>query len=381
MRPMSQMKTPLCAISVSVTLLLAGCGLFGADRPDPPPYPAETDASALRAGWINGSIGKAERGFAPALVGDAVWVASADGTVSRLSKASGRSEFSVRLPEKLGAGVGADASLVVVVSRDGDVIALDGDGKRRWTTPLKGEVVTAPSVASGVVLVRTVDGRIVALDRGGGTIRWTWQRQIPTLTLRQSSPLVVRDDSIYAGLPSARVVALDLRLGAPRWETVIATPRGATELERLVDIVGSPALASDQICAVAYQGKLACLRTEDGRVGWSRDIASAAGLSVRNDIVVTVDGSDVIQSVRPTGDAAWKQDGYVRRGVTTPIVADDRVLFGDRFGSLSLLSLADGVTLARLPLDGTPFASPPMIVDGIAYAQTVGGTVAAVAIR
>ena len=47
MRPMSLMKTPLRAISVSVTLLLAGCGLFGADRPDPPPYPAETDASAL----------------------------------------------------------------------------------------------------------------------------------------------------------------------------------------------------------------------------------------------------------------------------------------------------------------------------------------------
>src|SRR5690606_26648416 len=193
------------------------------------------------------------------------------------------------------------------VSRDGDVIVLDETGRRRWSTPLKGEVVTAPLVSDSAIVVRTMDGRIVALDRDGGSVKWTFERPMPTLVLRQSAPILERDDIGYVGLPGARVMALDLRLGAPRWETVIATPRGATELERLVDIVGAPALGYREVCAVAYQGKLACLDTREGRVLWSRDISSASGLALATDgTVVTVDGSDVVQAVRESGDAVWK---------------------------------------------------------------------------
>ncbi|MGE3922230.1 MAG: outer membrane protein assembly factor BamB [Lautropia sp.] len=375
---MADRRSPVRA-ALAFAVGAAALGGCAADRPDPPPYPATSEQAAWRPSW-NSAAGKGAPGFRPAVVGDAVWVAAADGNVRRLSKRTGRSELDVKLPARLGAGVGADEAIVVVVSRDGDVIALDRDGQQRWSTPLQGEVVTAPVVASSVIVVRTIDGRIVALDRDGGSVRWTWQRTLPTLTLRQSTPPVIRGDTVYAGMAGARVVAIDLRFGAPRWETVIATPRGTTELERLVDIVGAPALAADQICAIAYQGKLACLRTDDGRIAWSRDLASSSGLSLHGETVITVDASDVVQAVRPAGDPLWKQDGYVRRGLTAPAVDGERVLFGDRFGNLTALSLADGTPLARLTLDGTPFASAPAIVDGVAYAQTVGGTVAAIAI-
>jgi outer membrane protein assembly factor BamB len=178
-------------------------------------------------------------------------------------------------------------------------------------------------------------------------------------------------------MPGARVMALDLRLGAPRWETVIATPRGATELERLVDIAGSPALETGQICAVAYQGKLACLRTDDGRIEWTRDISSSSGLAVAGSTVVTVDGSDIIQALKPTGDASWKQDAFVRRGLAAPVIVGDRIFFADRFGSLNVLSLADGSPLARLSLSGGAPASAPVTADGVVYVQTLGGAVAA----
>ncbi|MBA3479431.1 MAG: outer membrane protein assembly factor BamB, partial [Lautropia sp.] len=287
----------------------------------------------------------------------------------------------IELKEKLAAGAASDGTMVVVVSRDGDVIALDTSGRRRWSVPLKGEVITAPLVTGSAVVVRTVDGRIVAMDRDGGSIRWTFQRTMPTLVLRQSMPMVLGGETVFVGMPGARVMALDLRLGSPRWETVIATPRGATELERLVDIAGAPALESNQICAVAYQGKLACLRTDDGRVVWTRDISSASGLAGAGDTVVTVDGSDVIQAVRPTGDALWKQDGFVRRGLTAPVIAGQRVLFGDRFGNFSVLSLGDGSPLARLSVNGTAPASAPVAVGDMVYIQTLGGTVAALPLR
>ena len=367
-------------VAVAVSLGVGGCSLFGSSRPEPPPYPATTQDRTYQPAWTAGSLGKALPGFSPAVTAQGIWVASADGTVRRLSRQTGRVEMQVQLPEKLGAGTGSDGTMVVVVSRIGEVIALDDTGRRRWSTPLKGEVITAPVVADSAVLVRTVDGRIVALDRDGGSIKWTFQRPMPTLILRQSAPLVVIEDTIYVGTPGAKVMALDLRLGAPRWESVIATPRGATELERLVDIVGAPVMGSGQVCAVAYQGKLACLRTDDGRIAWSRDISSSSGLAVAGDTVVTVDGSDVIQALKPTGDALWKQDGYVRRGLMAPVLLDGRVLFGDRFGNLSVLSLADGSSLARLDLDDAP-SSAPVVAGDVAYVQTLGGAVVALALK
>ena len=364
--------------ALTVAFALAGCSLFGSSRPEPPPYPVTREDASFQPAWIAGSFGKALAGFRPAVTSDAIWVASADGGVRKLDRNGGKVQQEVKLPEKLSAGVGSDGNLVVVVARDGTVIALDDNGRRRWATPLKGEVISPPLVAESAVVVRTVDGRIVALDRDGGSVKWTFQRQMPNLVLRQSAPLVARDDIAFAGLPGARVMALDLRLGAPRWETVIATPRGATELERLVDVVGAPAVTSDEVCAVAYQGKLACLRPEDGRIVWSRDIASASGLALAGDTVVTVDGSDVIQALKATGDAVWKQDGYVRRGLGAPVIVNDRVLFADRFGSLIVLSMTDGSPLARLVLDGGAATSPPIVAGDTIYVQTLGGRLIAV---
>ena len=373
----SRARVLLAAATLAVTA--SGCSLFGSSRPEPPPYPQVSDNSAYKPAWTT-SIGKAMPGFRPAVVGDALWVASVDGRVRRLSRESGRIEQTFDVDEKLAAGVGSDGTMVVVVSRNGDVIALDDSGRRRWTVPLKGEVVTAPLVTDSAVVVRTVDGRIVALDRAGGTVKWTFQRTMPTLVLRQSSPLVPYGDTVFVGMPGARVMALDLRLGAPRWETVIATPRGATELERLVDIVGAPALATGEVCAVAYQGKLACLRTDDGRIVWTRDISSSSGLAVDGDTIVTVDGSDVIQALQRDGSTLWKQDGFVRRGLTAPVLLDGRVVFGDRFDNVSVLSQADGSPLARFELDGPP-ASTPVAAGDTIYFQTLGGDVAALPMR
>jgi outer membrane protein assembly factor BamB len=361
-------------------LALPGCSLFGSDRPDPPPYPVTSENRSYRPDWST-SVGKALPGFTPAVVGESVWVAAIDGKVRRLSRQTGRVEQTIELKERLAAGVGSDGTMVVVVSRDGDVIALDEAGRRRWTVPLKGEVVTAPLVSESAVVVRTVDGRIVALDRAGGTVKWNFQRTMPTLVLRQSAPLVPYDDTVFVGMPAARVLALDLRLGAPRWETTIATPRGATELERLVDIAGAPALATRQVCAVAYQGKLACMDSDDGRILWTRDVSSSAGLAVEGETIVTVDGSDIIQALRPTGDAIWKQDAFVRRGLTAPAVVDGRVVFGDRYGNISVLSLADGSPLARIDLDDGAPASAPVVVGDIVYFQTLDGTLAALPMR
>lgn len=367
------------AVLVMTVSLLAACA---ASRPEPPPYPTIQPGNPLPLQWRYGSVGRALPGFVPAVVGQEIWAASESGRITVLDLDSGRYKRTIDVGARLAAGIGSDGELQVVVTRGGEVLAYDGSGQRRWRAPLEAEVTTPPSVQGLSVAVRAVDGRILLLEAADGTIRWTWRQQpLPALTLRQSAPMVFQDDVLYAGLPGARIAALDLRLGAPRWEQQIATARGATELERLIDVASEPVVHDGRVCAIAYQGRLACVGESDGRVVWARDVASGAGLAIGDELVVTIDGSDRVLGLRYEGDELWRQDGYAWRAMTRPSVVGDYVVFGDRFGSINVLNARDGQPLARHSPDGKPITAGAVVVRHVAYYQTVGGSLAALPLR
>jgi outer membrane protein assembly factor BamB len=367
------------ATSAIAATVLGGCAT---KRPDPPPYPQVSAAGQFQPQWTYGGVGGAADGFAPAVVGDDVWAASTSGRISIVDARSGRNKSRIDTGARLAAGVGSDGRLQVVVTRDGDVLAFDTGGKRLWRSPLGAEVTTPPAVSGGAVAIRAVDGRIVLLEAEDGTIRWTWRQQpLPVLTLRQSSPMVFDDGILYAGLPGARLVALDLKLGAPRWEQIVASPRGATELERLIDIAGPPAVESDRVCAIAYQGRLACVRKEDGRIVWTRDIGSGYGMALVDDRIATIDGADRVVALKVGGDELWRQDAYVRRAMTRPVLVGDHVVFGDRAGSVHVLSANDGTPLARLSPDGKPITAAAVVSRRVAYFQSAGGSLLALPLR
>lgn len=369
----------------AAVLPFSGCALFGDDKGEPPPYPVpkpRDGADRIRLLWKNTSGSEARTGFQPAISGDSLWVVDVKGRVRRLSRRDGKVQKEFRLDTKAIAGVAADDELLVVVNQNGTVLGYSPDGQQRWQVRLDSEVTTAPQLADSAVLVRTIEGKVVALERGGGSQRWNWQAPSALLNLWQSSPMLVDGDTVYVGMPNARLVALDLRFGVPRWDTAIASSLGATELERLIDIVGAPVLMDTDLCAVAYQGRIACVRTLDGELSWSRSLSSATGMAGDHEDLVIVDTGEVIQLLRPGGGTVWRQEGYVRRGLSAPVIAPGRrLLFGDRFGNFSVLSMSDGTTLARIEIGGTGLATPPLVAGDTAYVQTLDGTIAAIALR
>lgn len=386
MRPVAERAVAPSAVTRSLRLLLVAAAIAaggcGTTRPDPPPYPQVAAPAEHVPLWTNGAVGKALPGFMPAVVDGSVWAASEAGDVAILASADGRLRSTIRLGKRLTAGVGSDGRLQVVATRDGDVVAFDATGKQLWSSPLKSEVITTPAVGRQIVAVRTVDGRIVALDREDGLVRWTWkQSSLPALTLRQNAPPVFSEDLLFAGLPGGKVIALDARLGAPRWETTIATSRGATELERLIDVAGSPIVDGDRVCAIAFQGRVACLRKDDGRITWARDVSSGTGIDIDGEQLVTVDGADLVRVLRIGGEDGWKQDAYVRRVMSAPALVGAKLALTDRFGSLHVVDAENGVPLARLEPDGSAFTGRPVVVDRVVYAQTVGGSLIALALR
>ena len=152
----------------------------------------------------------------------------------------------------------------VGVEGDGDVIAFDDTGKVKWKVRATSDVSIPPVVGYGIVVVRSGDYRIQAFDANSGERVWSVQRPGPSLALRSVSQMVLAEGLVITGLPGGKLMAIASNSGNVQWEGTVATPRGASDLERLTDVVGAPRIAGNLLCAVAYQGRIVCFDVTAG---------------------------------------------------------------------------------------------------------------------
>lgn len=74
------------------------------------------------------------------------------------------------------------------------------------------------------------------------------------------------------------------------------------------------------MCAVAFQGKVACFDISSGNTVWSRDMSSAVGLTLEGrHLYVTDDKGAVYALDIASGASIWKQDKLLNRGVGAPV--------------------------------------------------------------
>lgn len=371
---MQALRRVRVAAAAAVFATAAGCSLFGSSRTPPDPLPSPSGALKPVPMWTATVGPRSGVGFVPVAIGDSVWAAAQDGTVARFDLDTGRAVWLVSVGKPLSAGVGTDGTTTVVATRDGNLIALDAQGATRWTAPVGAEVVTPPAVADGTVLLRTSDNRVLAHDVESGRRRWQFQRQNPPLVLRNSGGIAMVPGVGFVGMPGGRMVALALDTGAPRWDVPLAQPRGATELERIADVVGSPLVIGRELCAASYQGRVGCLDASTGAPVWVRDFSSAVGLDVDTRGVVLPDANDVVHAFDRGGQPAWQQKGFARRRLSAPLIVGGGVAIGDVEGNLLWLSRADGTLAAVTRTDGKPIVAPPAAVGSTLVVQTAGGT-------
>lgn len=352
-----------------------GCSWFAAStKPKPAELLPLSAPSVLSQSWSL-SIGSAGIGFRPTAMGDSVVAASASGNLVKVDASTGRTLWRVSLPA-LSTGVGSDGEIAVVGARDGSLLAVDAQGVTKWTAPVGAEIVTVPAVGQGVVVVRGSDNRISAYEVESGKRRWSFARQSPTLTLRQTGGLLIDGGSVYAGLPGGRMLALSLQNGSVRWEAAVSQPRGSNEIERISDVVATPVLQGRDICAVSFQGRVACIETAGGRGQWARDLSSSAGLDMDAGGVYVVDEKDHVHAFSRSGASLWRSEKFAWRELSRPLADAGLVVFGDREGFVHAIRADDAEIVGRVPLGAGAILSGPVRVGPVLVVQTSGGTLA-----
>ncbi len=373
-----------------LTLLVAGAFCLGACSSLNPFSSSNTKIPALKpltpvaktAEVWRGRVGSAGRFvFQPAVFGDAVFAAAADGTVVKLQ--AGRNVWKSSVDMPISGGVGSNGRLVVVGSPKGDVLALDAEsGKMKWRVSVNAEILAAPVVSDGMVVVRSADSRLFGLDPADGKRRWVYQRALPALSLRSSAGVVQEGNAVFAGFPGGKLVAVNAINGSLMWEGAVAVPRGATELERIADITSLPVLGSRAACAVAYQGRIACFDLANGSTLWARDMSSSRGLDQDGRHVFVTDEKGSVHALDlSTGSSAWKQDQLAGRGAGRPRVVREYVVVGDVEGYIHVLRKDDGSLVGRLRAESSPILADMQLSGGDVVVQTQDGSVYALGVQ
>ena len=359
--------------------LAAGCG--GPSGPLPAALLPIADERPVRVLWT-ADIGTAEHfNLMPTFAGDSVYSAARDGRIVRFDASSGKEHWRAYADMRVSGGVGADTQTVVVASEAGEVAAFDaGNGKLRWRARVSSEVLSPPTVGRGVVLVRSIDNRIFALDAQDGKRRWVYQRPASTLVVRTPAGAVIRDEIAYAGFRGGKLAAISLANGGVRWEATVAQSKGTTELERVIDVVGDPALQGREVCATAYQGRLACFDALTGNQLWAREISSATGVSLDARYAFVSDDKGAVQAFdRSTGRSVWKQDKLALRQLSLPMPAGNSVAVGDFEGYVHFLARDSGAFLARFSSRGGRVRAAIALPSGL-LVQTHGGALHALSL-
>ncbi len=358
---------------------LSGCSLFSESNPryDPAPLTEFTPEMAVSVRW-SASIGSGGGyGFAPQIVSDTVYAATPSGGVAALALSNGAIRWRADL-DKLTAGAGSDGRTVAVVSETGEVIALDAaQGTERWRSQAASAVNIPPVVGGGIVAVRSSDYRVQAFDAETGKLRWEVQRPGPALALRTSMRMLILQNVLITGMPNGRLMVIDVPTGAVRWEGSVSVSRGASDLERISDVVGMPLPLGPLLCGASYQGRIACFDvSQGGRLIWDHKVSTATGMISDGQRIYVPGDRDIVYALDlRNGDEIWKQSALLNRRLSSPAIVGSTVVLGDYEGYLHFLSRGDGRLVARLQAGGGPITSAPQTSDQGAVVQTGGGAV------
>lgn len=358
-------------------LLLASCSVlpWGRNKNEIVYSPNAT----MVAKWSY-SLGENESGlFMPQLHSNFVYAAGGDRQVAKIASESGKASWRVKVKLKkdiFSAGVGVGSNLVLVGTKEGAVIALDADGKERWRTTLTSSVQSLPQVFGNIVVVRSADSRVFALDARTGKNIWVYERELPPLVLAANPLVAFNNGIIYAGMPGGILSALELQTGRVLWEQTITIPRGASDIDRVADVSSQPLVEGDAVYVAAYQGRVARLRANDGAVLWARDISSYAGMDSTGDrIFVSAADGTLYGLDKTTGETLWVTDILLGRALTKPLYFSGYVIVGDDTGHVNLFDPLKGTLVGRRPLDKTPLRTAPVTDQKNVLIQTQGGRV------
>ena len=246
-------------------------------------------------------------------------------------------------------GLSGDNRHLYLTSFEGELIALDREtASEVWRAKLSSEAISKPSSNGNLVSVQTVDGKLFTFAAADGRLRWRYDSIGPLLSLRGTPSPIISQRYTITSFANGEMLAFDNQSGDIYWKTILSTPVGRTELERLVDPDGQAVIDGETLYTIAYQGKLLALDIITGSEKWAKTYSSFNSLAYGfGKIYVTTADGEVLAINPKNGAEIWRNEDFKYRRLNSPFIYQQTLVFADLEGYLHFLDVDSGKVLAR----------------------------------
>ncbi len=372
-------------LATLLMLALVGCTEIDrrSDQPDKKPLVALQSQISTHSKWtVRAGEGTHRKDIKLLLVksGDRLYTVDYKGTVIALEPETGIIKWQLDLKAPVSAGPAVAEGKLVVGTSDGIVIALDlSTAKVLWRSNSTSEILAAPKIAGDVVYIHTMDGGLSALSLLDGRQLWRFTHNLPPLMLRRSSTPVVQDDAVIAGFANGKLLAMRKTDGTVMWSQDISSPKGTTDLQRMVDVTADPVIQGDRVYAASYQGNIVALTITNGHLIWERAVPSFAGFAAdRNLIYVASTNGDIVALDVSNGATYWLQNELQGRRLTKPVIMGKYIVVGDEDGTVHWLDKTTGKIVGRFVIDSRGVEATPIVNNNIVYILGCSGKLVAI---
>lgn len=321
--------------------------------------------------------------FVPALDDDTIYAADVKGSVFAFDKATGKRKWKVATDFRTSGAISVFGDVLTLGTYDAQVVALSAlNGDILWSTEVSSEILAPPANNGDVVIAQTIDGRVFALDSKTGEYLWSYDHLTPVLTLRGTSTPIIVASQVVVAFDNGQIISLAAADGAQNWEARVSQPKGRTELERIVDIDGTPLVDGGMIYAATYHGTLAAFTRAQGRMIWQQDLSSHHDLvTAKGRIFASSEESSVVAVDAASGAVVWKNDQLRLRNIGAPAVLGDYVAVIDEDEYMHIMSQETGEFVYRFKPAGDGFRSPMRTYDDRLLVLSDDGKLSSYAIK
>ena len=310
----------------------------------------------------------------PVIQNNVVYTADASGLVQAVDKNTAKILWSKQLKQGLVSGPGVAQGHIALGTNASSIVLLNqADGREVWQSKISSDSLSKPVIANGKVLAKSIDGNLYAFDLLKGDKLWVSDHGTPSLILKASSSPVVVGKLALVGFSDGKLDAVDLQSGSTVWQRSIAYASGSSDVERLVDIDADPIVRGDTAYLATYQGYVGALSLQNGEFKWRKPASTYKNLAIDANTLYMTDSDDIVWALdRQTGQVKWKQLALKARGLTEPVLMNNRLVVGDKTGYLHILSSQNGELMSRAEVSGKIDIAPAVSGNKV-YVMTTNG--------
>jgi len=281
--------------------------------------------------------------------------------------------------EASGGGLAVDGNTLYATTGFGALVALDAaTGAERWVQKLESAATGAPTVKDGIVYVTSRDSRAWAINAADGRIKWQLQGAPTTSVMVGGTAPAVTDKFAVFPFGSGELLTAFRKGGVQTWATSVSGKRRGRAYAGITDITGDPVIKDNVVYVGSQSGRVVALDMGNGERLWTAKEGAYSPVWVSGGSVFLVsDEARLVRLDAATGARIWsvempyyvKEKDRRRKAVFAhygPVLAGGRLIVAGSDGVIRSFNPIDGSLLNTVEIAGGATTNP-VIVGGVLY--------------